>query len=101
MYERLVATLAGPLATGIGLVATAIVHQNVSHDSALNVATFAVSAAVTYAAHHKWLDNVPKWWAHVDTVGNQISADISDLDVPPDLVATSKTDPTKSEAADK
>jgi len=69
-YERLVTLLAGPLATGIGLAATALVHQNISHSAALLVATFVISGGTTYAAHHKWLSNLPAWWNAQALAGN-------------------------------
>ncbi len=38
------------------------VGQNPIAHAIFNAVTFAVGALVTYAAHHKWLSNVPAWW---------------------------------------
>jgi hypothetical protein len=73
-YERIVQWLAGPTAAVAGWLATQLVnHVNVfgalglSRDQVaraiVDAMTFAVTALVTYAAHQKWLDNLPKWWA--------------------------------------
>lgn len=72
-YERIVAFLAGPLATVIGVIATAVVHSNISHSAALAVATFVLSAGATLAGHIAWLRNVPKWWAHIADVGQPMA----------------------------
>lgn len=61
-YERLIQFLAGPLSTLIALGATAIMHTSISQNKALDTATFILTAIVTYAGHHKWLSNLPKWW---------------------------------------
>lgn len=62
-YERLIQWLAGPLAALIAFGATELVHSTISHSAALNLSTFVATAFVTYLAHHKWLDNLPKWWS--------------------------------------
>ena len=67
-YERLIQWIAGPLAAAIAYGATKLVHANISHNSALSVATFVATAAATYLAHHKWLDNVPKWWDQMSKI---------------------------------
>ena len=61
-YERLIAWFAGPLAAGIAFLATEVVHSEISHEQALNVATFVTTAIVTYAGQHKWMTNLAKWW---------------------------------------
>lgn len=77
-YERIVQWAAGPIAIGAGYVATlAEAHLGVLNSIGLGghsgeasiakgivvAATFAVGSLVTYAAHHKWLDNLPKFWS--------------------------------------
>ena len=74
-YERIIQWAAGPIAVIAGWLATQLVnHVNIfgslgfSKDQVakglFDAVTFAVAALVTYAAHHKWLTNLPKWWDH-------------------------------------
>lgn len=72
-YERIIQWSAGPISTVSGYLATLLVTKvhflgNLHLDKANTGAeiakglTFAVATGVTYAAHHKWLDNLAKWW---------------------------------------
>lgn len=73
-YERIVQWAAGPIAIFAGWLATQLVanihifgqlglgKDKVAHAIVL-AASFVVGALVTYAAHHKWLSNLPTWWA--------------------------------------
>lgn len=72
-YERIVQWTAGPIAIIAGWGATLLTshlsflgkgvtgHSQVAH-AIVGGLTFLVGAGVTYAAHHKWLDNLSKWW---------------------------------------
>lgn len=77
-YERLIAWAAGPLSSLIGILATSVVHSSISKNAAVDVATFVLSSGVTYAAHHKWLSNVPKWWSHVENVVEPLLPSVGD-----------------------
>ena|SRR5438309_822896 len=66
-YQRLIQWLAGPVSAGVAYASTKLVHATISHNAALNVATFVVGGAVTYLAHAKWLDNLVEWWKHNET----------------------------------
>lgn len=75
-YERIVQWTAGPIAILAGWAATyAEVHFKIldslglgrSKEAAISKAiivglTYVTSTVVTYAAHHKWLDNLSKFW---------------------------------------
>lgn len=72
-YERIVQWAAGPIAILAGWAATQITqhvgllggfglgHDQIAHAIVTSV-TFAVGAGVTYAAHHKWLTNLARYW---------------------------------------
>jgi hypothetical protein len=71
-YERIVQWTAGPVAVVAGWGATwleanvGILNQFPKTGVAKGITeavTFLVGAGVTYAAHHKWLDNLSKWWS--------------------------------------
>jgi hypothetical protein len=95
-YERLIVWLAGPISILAGWVATALVtrvgilgdlglgHDQIAH-GIVTAVTFTVGAALTYAAHHKWLTNLPKWW---DLSGLTVPAAAADE---PDLSSTRDT----------
>lgn len=74
-YQRIVQWAAGPLSALIGLGATAIVHTTISKNSALLVATFALTAAVNALAHWKWVDNLAKWWQHTENPSVTVATD--------------------------
>lgn len=73
-YERIVQWVAGPLAGAVGFGFTELVtHVGVlstitnGHGANISKAivqavTFLTTAGATYAAHHKWLDNLAVWW---------------------------------------
>lgn len=72
-YERIVQWTAGPIAVVAGWLSTVLVanvgvvgelglNQNKVASGIVAAVTFVVSTGVTYAAHHKWLSNLPKWW---------------------------------------
>lgn len=69
-YERVTQWLAGPISILAGWASTLIVQHatnlGVSKDQVasaiVTATTFATGAILTYAAHHKWLTNLPKWW---------------------------------------
>ena len=72
-YERIVAWSAGPvsilagylasqLTTHIGLFGNLGVTKDQTARAIVTVGTFGIGALCTYAAHHKWLGNLPKWW---------------------------------------
>lgn len=72
-YERIVQWSAGPIAALAGWLATRLVAnvslfgsmgigKNQIAQAIVTAVTFAVTAGVTYAAHHKWLSNLPQWW---------------------------------------
>lgn len=77
-YERIVQWTAGPIAIVAGWLATLLTshlsflgkgvsgHSQVAH-AIVGGLTFVVGAGVTYAAHHKWLDNLTKWWEQPNT----------------------------------
>jgi hypothetical protein len=67
-YERVIQWVSGPLAAAIGYGATKLVHANISHATALSVATFITTSAAVYLGHYKWMSNVPKWWEQVSGV---------------------------------
>ena len=69
-YERFVQWAAGPISIGVGYVATLLAptasaagftKPQVANELTKG-AVFIVGTAVTYMAHHKWLDNLSKWW---------------------------------------
>lgn len=71
-YERIIQWAAGPVSALSGLAATFVINQfhvfgpaykNVVATVIYNVGVFAVTAGVTYAAHHRWLTNLTHWWA--------------------------------------
>lgn len=77
-YERFVAWAAGPISIGAGYLATQLVAhvslfnglgitQDQTAKAIVAAATFIVGATVTYLAHAKWLDNLGKWWVHIET----------------------------------
>ena len=79
-YERFVQWAAGPVSSVVALGATALVHQNISHQTALNIATYALTAGTTYMAHHKWLANMPAWWmSQVQKVPAGVRPDLAAL----------------------
>lgn len=72
-YTRIIQWAAGPISALAGLAATFVVNQfhifatlginkNAIGAAIYNVGVFAVTAGVTYAAHHKWLSNLTHWW---------------------------------------
>lgn len=76
-YERFVAWAAGPISIGAGYLATQLVAHvslfnglGITHDQTAKAivaaSTFIVGSTVTYLGHAKWLDNLTKWWAHVE-----------------------------------
>lgn len=77
-YERLIAWAVGPLAAVIAWAATSLVHATISHNAALGVATFVLSAAATVAAHWKWVDNLAKWWQHTENPSVTVATDVTD-----------------------
>jgi hypothetical protein len=75
-YERIVQWVAGPTAIVAGWASTWLInHAGVittagfsKSELAKGIAdaiTFTVGAGVTYAAHHKWLTNLAKYWHEV------------------------------------
>lgn len=72
-YERIVQWAAGPVSVCAGVAATKLTehltflgqvglsHNAIAH-AIVAAMTFAIGAGVTYAAHHKWLENLAKWW---------------------------------------
>lgn len=72
-YERVIQWTAGPFAMAVGVAATKLVEHltflgqvglqksAVAHGIVV-VVVFGVTTLVTYAAHHKWLTNLAKWW---------------------------------------
>ena len=71
-YERIIQWVAGPVSALSGLAAVFVVNQfhifgpaykGVVASVIYNVGIYAVTAGVTYAAHHKWLANLPHWWS--------------------------------------
>lgn len=80
-YERIVAWAAGPVSAGAGLLTAWLAtklgivaaHQSaVQHDLTAG-GIFVVTAAVSYAAHHKWLDNLAKWWTKTPFTGGFVA----------------------------
>lgn len=65
-YERIIQWSAGPVSTASGLLAKVIAGNGPSHSPVASaiyqIGIFGVTTLVTYAAHHKWLSNLPKWW---------------------------------------
>jgi hypothetical protein len=77
-YERIIEWVAGPVAilagsvamwldNHFGLLGKAGLGQDETAKAIVDVTTFGIGALVTYAAHQKWLSNLPKWWAEQDT----------------------------------
>lgn len=99
-YERVIAMLAGPLAALVGVASVAIVHANVSHSNAVNIATMILTAGATFLAHNKWLSNLPHWWATGNTTtvssspGGQVSEVPTDGGLMDPGVAVGTIDPT-------
>lgn len=70
-YNRIVQWTAGPVSVGAGWLAEQLsthvdlgavgTNKAAVATEIVKGATFAIGAAVTYAAHHKWLDNAAKW----------------------------------------
>ena len=86
-YERIVQWAAGPisiiagylgtqLTTHIGLFGSLGISKDQTARAIVTVGTFGVGTLVTYAAHHKWLSNVPKWWdtVAVDAISENVPA---------------------------
>lgn len=71
-YERVIQFTAGPIAAVSGLLAKLAAGNGPSNrpvaDSIYQLGVFGVTALVTYAAHYKWLSNLPKWWATAKVV---------------------------------
>lgn len=73
-YDRVVQWISGPIAGAVGYGFSELVtHVGIvgeiakGHDADISKAivqatTFGVGTLVTYAAHHKWMDNIAKWW---------------------------------------
>lgn len=94
-YERVVAFAAGPIAiiagwlgtqltAHIGLFGSLGVTKDQTARAIVTVGTFGVGAICTYAAHHKWLGNLPKWW---DTIGSEALTLAEGADSSPDVEA--------------
>lgn len=96
-YERIVQWVAGPFAMATGVAATKLVEhltflgqvglkQSAVAHAIVVAVTFGVTTLVTYAAHHKWLSNLAKWWtvapsvSATPVVSNTPSADASRAD---------------------
>lgn len=72
-YERIVQWAAGPTAAIAGWLATQLINnvhifgplgisKSQVAQAIVDAITFGVTALVTYAAHNKWLTNLPQWW---------------------------------------
>jgi hypothetical protein len=73
-YERIVQWVSGPISGAVGYGVTELVthcgvlgsaangHQAAITNTVVKATTFGITTLVTYAAHHKWLDNAAKWW---------------------------------------
>jgi hypothetical protein len=92
-YERIVQWTAGPisivagylgtqLTTHIGIFGSLGISKDQTARAIVTVGTFGVGALVTYAAHHKWLGNLPKWW---DTIGSEALTLAEGADASPDV----------------
>lgn len=73
IYDRVVQWVAGPFAVVVGGLATKMVAnwnflgqiglgRSTTAHYVTDCVVFIVSSGVTYLAHHKWLDNLSKWW---------------------------------------
>jgi hypothetical protein len=109
-YERWVQWLAGPvsiiagylatqLTTHIGLFGNLGITKDQTARAIVTVGTFSVAALVTYAGHHKWLANLPLWWAH-ETASPVVSAIVAEADAKlPAQQRSSTTPPSYSPPA--
>lgn len=99
-YERIIQWVSGPFSVAVGGVATKLVAAHggllsavgANPKSAAHTVTegvvFATSAAVTYAGHHKWLDNAAKWW---EKSGLTLPSVLTGDTPPPDTTDTTGT----------
>jgi hypothetical protein len=87
-YQRVVQWLSGPFAALVGLgaarVATLGTHPATAH-GVLGGTAFVTTSLVTYAAHHKWLANLAKWW---ELSGVTDPASQASLEPPPAVDST-------------